>query len=397
MWDVNQLITEAWRVHGSIYRDQSIFDEELRTIFGTCWLYVGHDSELKNPGDFKTTWMGRQPVIVSRGADDGQIRVFFNRCRHRGSQLCQSEQGHANFFRCAYHGWTYSNTGKLVGVPFDDRYGNDFAKEELGLIPVPRVATCSGFIFASLAPTGPDLDEYLGAAKPYLQYIGAGRGEGVELSVGSNRGSIDANWKLQVENTIDSYHFGFLHQGYLKILQRRDQEVDYIKNATGNEAWRTVDLGNGHTAHERGWSFDDPNAGASLGVGELPFSLVIFPNLGFVGSHLRLVHPRLVNKTAVRSYPLLPTDADSETRENVLRSHEFFYGSMGIGWTDDVEVGFDRVELGVSANAHDDDWMIMSRGLGREQIDEHGLRYGRPTDEIPQRSFYGQWRRKLVE
>lgn len=391
MLDAAELITDEWRVHGSIYRSADLFQEEIARIFNTSWLYVAHESQVTEPGDFRTAWMGLQPVIVTKGADDGKLRVFFNRCRHRGSRVCQSDEGHANFFRCAYHGWTYSNSGDLVGVPFDDRYGGDFNKAELGLVQVPRVAEYAGFIFASLSSDGPSLEEHLGAAKPYLEYIGRGHGDGIEMLVGENRGSINGNWKLQVENTIDSYHFSFVHQAYLKILQQRGEAIDYVKNANANEKWRTVQLGNGHTAHERGWSLGDPVSGSSLGVGDLPFSLVIFPNLGFVGSHLRLIQPRAVQKTSVRSLPIMPRGASDETRQNVLRSHEFFYGSMGVGWTDDVEVGFDRVTDGVAADAHDNDWLIMSRGLGKEQRDEEGLLYGRPTDEIPQRSFYRQW------
>lgn len=396
MVDVRELITDDWRVHGSIYRDPRIFDRELQNVFYKSWVYVGHESELPNPGDFKKGWIGRQPIVLTRGADDGVVRAFFNRCRHRGAQVCQSEQGHANFFRCGYHGWTYSNKGELIGVPFESRYGDDFVKADLGLVRVPRVAICAGFIFASVAKDGLTLEEYLGPAKPYLEYIGLVDSGGIELSVGANRSAVDANWKLQVENTIDSYHFSFVHQGYLKILQKRGQEIDYVKNATTNDSWRTVDLGNGHTAHERGWSFGDTEGGASLGVGGLPFSLVIFPNLGFVGSHLRLVHPLAADSSAVWSYPILPKEATEDTRDSILRSHEFFYGSMGIGWTDDVEIGFDRVMAGVSANAHDDDWLVMSRGMGQEMVDDQGLTYGRPTDEIPQRSFYRQWQKMVA-
>src|SRR5699024_6896442 len=148
--NVKDLITDEWRVHGSIYRDPEIFSKEIEDIFHRSWVYLAHESELPEPGDFKKSWIGRQPVLVTRGGDDGTVRAFFNRCRHRGAQVCLSEQGHANFFRCAYHGWTYSNTGDLVGVPFEDRYGDDFVKEDLGLVAVPRVASFAGFIFGCL-------------------------------------------------------------------------------------------------------------------------------------------------------------------------------------------------------------------------------------------------------
>src|SRR5690606_5516482 len=107
------------------------------------------------------------------------------------------------------------------------------------------------FVFACLDEAAPPLEEYLGHARPYLEYIARGNGDGIELTAGAHRMRFDGNWKLQVENTIDSYHFSFVHLGFLKLLERRNQKVEYVKNATRNEQWRTIDLGNGHSALER--------------------------------------------------------------------------------------------------------------------------------------------------
>lgn len=386
----SRLITDDWRIHGSVYRDEAIFDVESTEVFGRCWVYLAHESEVPENGDYKATWLGTQPVIVTRGADDGRIRVLFNRCRHRGAQLCQQELGNAKFIRCAYHGWTYANTGKLVGVPFDDRYGDDFRKSELGLVAVPRVDTFERFVFACLDEDAPDLSDYLGEACPYLEAIARGNGDGIELSGGSHRLRVTGNWKLQVENTIDSYHFSFVHLGYLKILAQRDQKVDYVKNATRNDDWRALDLGNGHSALERG-DLTKAGAGEALGIGDLPFSLIVFPNLSFVGSHVRVIHPRSVRDTSVRLHPIFPVGASEEQRDRILRSHELFYGPQGAGYPDDVEVGFERVTLGLAANAHDRDFAVMSRGLGEETRDERGRLVGRPTDEVTQRAFYRRW------
>lgn len=390
-----QLITDDWRIRGSVYRDDEIFAAESRSIFGRCWVYLAHESEVPANGDYKATWLGTQPVVVTRGADDGEIRVLFNRCRHRGAQICQEELGNSKFFRCAYHGWTYANTGKLVGVPFDDRYGDDFDKSELGLVAVPRVDSFAGFIFACLDEDAPDLAEYLGNARPYIEAIARGNGDGIELTGGSHRLRVSGNWKLQVENTIDSYHFSFVHLGYLKILARRDQKVDYVKNATRNEDWRSLDLGNGHSALERG-DLTKAGRGEALGIGDLPFSLIVFPNLSFVGSHVRVIQPRSARDTAVRLHPIFPIGASDEQRDRILRSHELFYGPQGAGYPDDVEVGFDRVTLGLAATAHDRDFAVMSRGLGAETRDEHGRLVGRPTDELTQRAFYRRWRELVV-
>src|SRR5699024_997172 len=135
-------------VHGKIYTDETVFKMELEKIFEKTWVYVAHESEVANPGDYKTTRMGKQPVIVTRSADNNEINVLLNRCRHRGASVCQEESGNANAFRCAYHGWTYSNSGKLLGVPMKDGYPDDFDRDEMSLMRVPRVNRYAGFIFA---------------------------------------------------------------------------------------------------------------------------------------------------------------------------------------------------------------------------------------------------------
>src|SRR5205823_1230154 len=148
-------------------RDQDVFESEMRLIFGGTWVYVGHESEIAEAGDYKTTTIGLQPVIVSRG-DDGEVRVLMNRCRHRGTTVCQEPRGNARFFRCAYHGWTYGNDGRLTGQPFPGGYPKDFPRERFGLLRAPRVATYRGFIWASLISDGPSLEEHLGPVTSFL-------------------------------------------------------------------------------------------------------------------------------------------------------------------------------------------------------------------------------------
>ena len=104
-------------VHGSAYFDPEIFREELRSIFCQEWVYIGHDSEVPNVGDFRRKTMGVQPVILCRD-DGGNVQVLFNRCRHRAASVCQMERGTATQFRCEYHGWVYALNGDLTHVPY---------------------------------------------------------------------------------------------------------------------------------------------------------------------------------------------------------------------------------------------------------------------------------------
>lgn len=388
------LITDDWHVSGRIYRDPEIFAREMTAVYGRTWVFVAHESEIPNGGDYKTAYLGRQPVIVNRGADNGAVHVMFNRCRHRGSAVCQREFGNANYFRCAYHGWTYNSAGQLTGVPFDDGYGEAFDKSAMGLVHVPRVETYRGFIFASLDSGIEPLPVYLGNARRYLDFIADINAEGPELVSHAHKLVYKGNWKLQVENTIDPYHFSFTHKSWLDILKERTgTSSPWVKNVRTNQQWRGIDLGGGHAVHEYG-SIDGETTNAhAIAIGELiPFNLNVFPSLAFVGAHLRLVVPRAVDETWVYLYPLLPKGADEQTRSRILRDHEIFYGPAGFGSADDVEVAFDRVTAGLECSASTADWTLMSRGLHREEIDETtGIRVGRSSDEVPQRAYLRRW------
>src|SRR5262245_53969203 len=118
------------RLHASLYTDPRIFAEEMEKIFSRGWVFVGHDSEIPQPGDFVTRFLGQQPVIMVRGKD-GQVSVLLNRCAHRGTTVCPAERGNTRVFVCPYHGWTYDLNGTLTGVPYPGAYGQAFVKKTM--------------------------------------------------------------------------------------------------------------------------------------------------------------------------------------------------------------------------------------------------------------------------
>src|ERR1700758_1470166 len=161
--DPSKLI-ETDRVHGSLYTDPEIFAAELERIWFRTWVYVGHVSEVPEPGDYVVKSIGPQKVIMTRDKQ-GEIHMVLNRCSHRGNLVCDAPRGNSNAFRCPYHGWTFSNTGKLIGFPFQSGYGGRQAKDHLpGLGRVPRIESYHGFVFGSFAGDGPTLAEHLGDA-----------------------------------------------------------------------------------------------------------------------------------------------------------------------------------------------------------------------------------------
>jgi phenylpropionate dioxygenase-like ring-hydroxylating dioxygenase large terminal subunit len=370
----DDLVREG-QVHTGVYQDPRIFRHEMDRIFSTAWLYVGHESEVAQPGDYKTTTLGSQPVVMVRGADDGQIRVLYNRCRHRGAIVCQLDRGNGHFLRCPYHAWTYDSTGALVGVPLPKRYAKGLDKSALGMTPVARTDSYRGFVFASAAADGPSLEEHLGRARPYLDRLADVEG-GVEVGPVSQRYEYRGNWKLQLENVVDNYHVTVVHKSFVDILAER----------TGSRGqWHSgyaKDLGNGHGVLEF-----PVDTGAATG-GE-DFNLVVFPNLAFVGYQIRVIQPERVDQTNVVVQPMLLAGASPEVNAARLRTHEESFGPAGFVSPDDVEVALNRVQQGTAGG---DPWMELTRGLGEEELLEDGSLRGHITDEIGQRGFYREWK-----
>lgn len=208
-------ISETGEIPARIHNDQAIHDLELERIFTRNWVFIGHESEIPERGDYAKRYMGDNPFIFVRD-EEGEIRVLFDSCRHRGTTVVRAEQGNTTHFRCPYHNWTYKNTGELVGVPHKEQFYQELDTCELALQSPAQVDTYAGLVFACVSEEAPSLDEYLGDFKWYLDIFLKFADGGLEVVGEPIRWEANTNWKIAADNfTGDAYHTPATHRSTL--------------------------------------------------------------------------------------------------------------------------------------------------------------------------------------
>lgn len=248
------MVTEPEQEQDPVRRERWAADEliaqETEHIFGKCWQFLGHESEIPDPGDYVQRKMGRDAVILTRD-ENGEIRAHLNTCRHRGVPLCRADSGNTSHFRCSYHGWTYANTGELRGITYQrDVYGSGgIDKSELSLYS-PRVDSIFGLVFATWDFDGPSLDEYLGDIRWYLQAVFDKYPEGLEVVGAPVRNIVKANWKTEGENLSgDGYHTTVTHASAFELgLFATEKDLVKLSDQVQSKfTGRTVTTPNGHS------------------------------------------------------------------------------------------------------------------------------------------------------
>ena len=243
---VDDLERGLFRVHRSTMTSQAIYDLERERIFDRCWLYVGHESEIPNPGDFVRRDVGGRPIIFVRGAD-GEVRALFNSCTHRGATICRQDSGNARIFQCFYHAWTFDTKGDLVQVPDEAGYSEWFDRADRALRAPARFDNYRGLYFLNYDPEAEELADYLGDATDYIDIILFDPcPEGFRVLPGTNLYATKANWKLLSENSIDGYHGVPLHSTFLDYIKSYGEGGEIPADAREH----AFDLGNGHNGFE---------------------------------------------------------------------------------------------------------------------------------------------------
>jgi len=210
-------LVQADRVNGRVYTDPAIFAAELDAIFTRGWVFVGHESEIPEPGGYVTRRLGLDPVIMVRHRT-GEVHVLANRCSHRGVTLCQAAAGKAKAFSCIFHGWTFALDGSLRGIPQPDGLCRD--RQELGLDRPGQVDSYKGFVFANQSGTAGSLADHLGpGGMVLLDWVCDLSPVGqLQITAGWIGQQSASNWNMWAESDLDGYHLARLHSSLWRVV-----------------------------------------------------------------------------------------------------------------------------------------------------------------------------------
>ena len=394
------------------FTERDVFKREYAAIFGTCWLYLGHASELPEPGSFLTRTVARRPILFTRDKA-GAFNAMLNACPHCGAMVCRERKGNSRAFMCMYHGWTFAADGNLMSLPGASGYPDDFKTDpQKQMVHVPRLERHGDFFFVNFAKDGEDLATHLGEAGDYLNLVAEHSASRMQIVGGTQEYSIRGNWKLLTESSFDGYHAACTHSTYL----------EYLKSANGALGATPlsgvgIDLGNGHALVEYSAPWGRPIASwvplwGEQGKAEIASiyaalqnrvgpqradriahknrDMVIFPILvvnDIMAITIRPFFQTAPDSVEINAWALAPREESDWLRKYRLYNFTEFLGPGGFATPDDVEA-IERCQRGYAAS-----------GEARfNDISEGMLRAEGPSfdDEEQMRAFWREWDRRLA-
>lgn len=427
----DQQIAELVRddsVHKSVYTDPEIFKLEMERIYGHAWVYIGHDSQVPNAGDFHTTRIGDQDVIMVR-ATDKKVHVLYNRCPHKGAKVVADGDGSAGkFFRCPYHAWTFKLDGTHLAAPmkagfdgtcFDPKHV-DFSMRRLA-----RVENYRGFVFASQAAVGPDLKTFLGEVVSSIDNLCDRSPVGeVEVAGGIFKVWQPSNWKIFYENLHDTMHAVVTHESSYSSAREQAKKIGemplelHIMDGNGEPYvfWEKLAL----YAYDRGHGYmqgifdpgsieTDPVTRSHFDVLEQAYgreralevmgmnrhNTIIYgsgsPHTVF--QQFRVIRPIAVDRTLVEIQTFRLKGAPEAVFKRGLMYANLINSPSSNVMPDDVEV-YGRCQQGNLTKGGD--WVSMHRYQGTDQEIPGGMTSINGTSELPMRNQFRAWKQYML-
>jgi 3-phenylpropionate/trans-cinnamate dioxygenase subunit alpha len=407
--DVSGLVDdEGGLLDRAVFTDEQLYRQELRRVFAPSWLFLAHTDQFHKPGDFFTTYMGEDPVIVTM-TKNREIKAYLNSCRHRGARVCRADFGQTRNFTCTYHGWAYDLDGALVSVPNESGYPESFRRDDWGLVEVPHVESYHGLLFGTWNPDPVPLRESLGDMAWYMDAMLDHDPEGTVAVGGVHKWVLEGNWKLAAEQfATDWYHVNMSHASALMVLSPTGRgPKDEIIHREGRQYVDPNGHGAGFPVHHKNrfdadtvheW-MDYAALRSRLGDARVEGPLTtghatVFPNFSYlpVNGSIRVWHPKGPDRMEVWAWTIVDKSMPEEVREAQRLYNLRTFGPSGIfeqddgeNWSECQAIAHGFITNGVALN--------YQMGLGSEREDG---RYPGTTSELYSdaagRSFYARWR-----
>ncbi|MFP4274894.1 MAG: aromatic ring-hydroxylating dioxygenase subunit alpha [Paracoccaceae bacterium] len=418
-------LVQGAQVHRDVYIAPEVYRLEMKHLFANAWVFVGHDSQTPNKGDYFTTQIGDQPVIMVRHTDN-EIKVLYNRCPHKGTKIAIDRTGNTGkFFRCPYHAWSFKTDGCLLAIPLKKGYqdtGFEQSEGAKGMASVGAVHNHRGFVFARLAEEGISFEEFFGDSLSSLDNMVDRSPEGrLEVAGPPLRYMHKCNWKMLVENQTDTCHPMVAHESSAGTAVQIWKELGYTEDDPKPPAMeiiapfmspyeffeemgiRTWPNGHGHTGvtqsiHSRYssipgyWDAMVEGHGeekAAQILGENRHNTVYFPNIMIKGpiQQLRVFIPLAADRTLVESYIYRPVGAPDELVARNAMYNRMINAPTSIVGHDDLEM-YERAQEGLHADGNE--WVNVQRlYTGDEDYTEEKIENG--TTERQMRNQFHAW------
>ena len=426
---INALIRPQ-QVHRDVYTSPEVYRLEMKHLFPNAWVYIGHDSQTPNKGDYITAQIGDQPLLMVRHTDD-QIHVLYNRCPHKGTKIVIDRAGNTGkFFRCPYHAWSFKTDGCLLAIPLKKGYegtGLEGTEAAKGLAPVGAMHNYRGFVFARLAPEGISFEDFFGDALSSLDNMVDRSPEGRLSVVGAPlRYMHKCNWKMLVENQTDTCHPMVAHESSagtaVKIWEEMDKPEGTPKPPAmeiiapfmspyeffENMGIRTWPNGHGHTGVHHSIHSDysavpgyfdamvaayGENRAREI-LGENRHNTVYFPNIMIKGpiQQLRNFIPLGPDKTLVESWIFRLEGAPDELTARTAMYNRMINAPTSMVGHDDLEM-YERAQEGLMADGLE--WVNIQRLYEEgEDFGEEAVLNG--TTERQMRNQFDAWKRFML-